>query len=222
MKTVMIIAAHPDDEILGAGGTMRRHVEQGDSTFCLILGEGCTSREGRLSNGVEKLRSDAGKAAEIMGFADILFAGLPDNRFDSVDLLDIVKVIEAHIKKIMPDIIYTHSSTDLNIDHVVTHRAVLTACRPVGDCSVKEVYAFETLSSTEWSFGRECFRPNVFIDIEATMDYKLRAIKCYTSELREYPHPRSIKGIQTAARRWGMAVHKEYAEAFELIRKVTD
>jgi len=226
MKTMLTIVAHPDDEILGVGGTLAKYINDGDEVYCLILGEGMTSRnkkrEDTEQEKLEELHNDTLKAAEIIGFKDVFFSNFPDNRFDSVDLLDIIKEIEKYIVKINPDIIYTHHHGDLNIDHQKTFEAVLTACRPVGEYNIKEIYAFETPSSTEWNFsyGDNSFNPNVFVDITETIDKKLKAMGCYQSEIRDYPHPRSIEALKTISKKWGTVVGKEYVEAFELVRQV--
>ncbi|PUU87597.1 PIG-L deacetylase family protein [Halanaerobium sp.] len=225
---ILTIAAHPDDELLGLGGTIRKRVNNGDQADCLILGEGLTSRENNRDQvskeSLEELYSDTYQAAEYIGYDNLYFSKLPDNRFDSVDLLDIIKEIEKVIKKVQPDIIYTHHYGDLNIDHQRTFEAVITACRPVGEYRVKEIYAFETPSSTEWNFqyGDNTFKPNLFVDISETIEAKLKGMDCYDSEKRDYPHPRSLKALKTIAARWGTVVGKEYVEAFELIRKVED
>ncbi|HHV72896.1 MAG TPA: PIG-L family deacetylase [Clostridia bacterium] len=226
MSKILVVAAHPDDEILGVGGTVRKHADNGDIVECLILGEGLTSRGAKREDISQEelamLHGHTLQSAEIIGYKNVYFSNFPDNRFDKVDLLDIVKEVEKYIGIVKPDIIYTHHYGDLNIDHIRTFKAVLTACRPVGEYTVKEIYCFETLSSTEWNFGdkNNSFRPNVFIDIENTLSFKLKAMTCYETELREYPHPRSLKGLEISAARWGMVVGKKYAEAFELIRKV--
>lgn len=226
MSNILVIAAHPDDEILGPGGTIAKHAMNGDDVYCLILGEGQTSRyENRemadLAE-VDNLHTDSKKAASKVGYVDIYFSNLPDNRFDSVALLDVIKVIEKYIDKIEPEIVYTHHYGDLNIDHRVTFEAVLTACRPISGNCVKEIYCFETPSSTEWNFayGDNTFKPNVFINIEKTLAAKLAALQCYESEIREFPHPRSIKALEVIAAKWGSVAGVNYAEAFELIRKV--
>ena len=226
MSRILVVAAHPDDEILGAGGTLARHVAQSDEVFALILGEGQTSRwssrESSDKQAVEELRKDTLAAAEVIGFSKTWSADLPDNRFDTVALLDIVKCVEKYTALIRPEIVYTHHAEDLNIDHRITFEAVLTAARPIGDYSVKEIYAFETVSSTEWNYGSrsKSFCPNVCVDIEAFFERKCEAMKEYRSELCRFPHPRSLEMLDAAARRWGATVGKTYAEAFELIRKV--
>jgi LmbE family N-acetylglucosaminyl deacetylase len=225
---ILIIAAHPDDEIIGCGATAAKLVRSGCAVNVLILGEGVASRFTKKGPGLKKeitrLHKMTNKAAEVIGFKNVIFEDLPDNRFDSLDLLDIIKVVENHVTKLKPDIVYTHHKGDLNIDHELTHRAVLTACRPIGDYSVKEVLCFETYSSTEWSFGNSAniFNPNVFEDVGKTFRFKKSALKCYESELRDFPHPRSLKNVELAASRWGSTVGLKYAEAFELIRKVGD
>lgn len=225
MSKVLVVAAHPDDEILGVGGTVAKHSDNGDRVECLILGEGQTSRWNKRENAetevIEKLHKNTLEAAKIIGYNNVEFSDLPDNRFDHVDMLDIVKIIELKIEEYQPDIVYTHHGGDLNIDHQCTFRAVLTATRPVNNYPVKEIYTFETLSSTEWNFeSNSVFKPNVFIDIEQFISKKIEAMNCYHSELCVFPHPRSIEGIQILAKRWGMVVGRQQVEAFELIRKV--
>ncbi|MFZ7133088.1 MAG: PIG-L deacetylase family protein [Eubacteriales bacterium] len=228
MSRILVIVAHPDDELLGLGGTIRKRVINGDIADCIILGEGYTSRGERREDTDQKLVSslheDAKKAAQITGFRDIYFESLPDNRFDSMDLLDVIKVVEKHIEKLKPDVVYTHHHGDRNIDHRITYEAVLTACRPVGEYSVNDIYTFETPSSTEWGFtrGSSTFTPNVFEDITDTLEYKINAMACYKTELRDYPHPRSLKALEIIAAKWGMVVGKRYVEAFELVRSMRD
>lgn len=226
MSKILVIAAHPDDELLGIGGTVRKYCNANHDVECIILGEGMTSRANKREDTPKELIDDLHdqtiKAAQRIGYVNVHFANFPDNRFDSVDLLDIIKVVDSHIQRFQPEIVYTHHYGDLNIDHRKTFEAVITACRPVGTYCVKEIYSFETPSSTEWQFqhGDKTFKANVFIDIEDTLQAKLDAMACYQSELGEYPHPRSLEALEIIAARWGTVVGKRYAEAFELIRKV--
>lgn len=226
MKTVLVVAAHPDDEILGVGGTVARHVAEGNQVYALILGEGQTSRGTHREEVnravVDELHQNTLESAKAIGFREIFFADFPDNRFDQVDLLDIIKSVEQKIDELQPQIIYTHYSGDLNIDHQYTARAVLTAARPIGEYCVEEIYAFETLSSSEWNFNysaQPAFCPNVFVDITNYYDKKEQAMKCYVSELCEFPHPRSLTGMDTLSKMRGMAAGMKRAEAFMLIRK---
>lgn len=227
MNRVLVVVAHPDDEILGLGGTIRKRVNNGDEIYCVILGEGFTSRGSKRGdtniNVVNELHEDSIKASKIIGYKEIYFESLPDNRFDSVDLLDVIKVVEKYVEKYQPDIVYTHHYSDRNIDHRITYEAVLTACRPVSHCSVKEIYSFETPSSTEWGFTKsKIFTPNVYESISETLQNKLDAMTCYKSEIRDYPHPRSLKALEIIAARWGTVVGIEYVEAFELILNIRD
>lgn len=225
--TVLVVAAHPDDEILGCGGAMARFAAEGQRVHIGILGEGISSRHQRredaASSDLQALQKDAHAAAAAVGARDVRFGGLPDNRFDATALLDVVKIVEAWIADVRPDVIYTHHPGDLNIDHGVTFRAVLTATRPgVSAVDVRDLYAFEVPSSTDWAFQRiqPAFRPNVFVDVSATIDAKIAAMECYESERRTAPHPRSPEILRATAQRWGSVAGMASAEAFELIRSV--
>lgn len=227
MSNVLVVAAHPDDEILGVGATVAKRVAQGDVVQAIILGEGQTSRwENRKEVPKEILKdlhSDTLQAAKCVGYEKVYFADFPDNRFDHVDLLDIVKYIEKVIEEFLPDVVYTHHGGDLNVDHQMTYKAVLTATRPVGEYSVKEIYAFETLSSTEWDFSyQNPFLPNVFEVVNHFMQVKIDAMKCYHSELCEFPHPRSLEGLHALAHKQGSVVGKEFVEAFMMVRYINE
>ena len=225
-RTVLVVAAHPDDEVLGCGATLALRAARGDVLNIAILGEGVTSRYARQADAdraeVAALREDARAVAAMLGAKSVVFGGLPDNRFDAVALLDVVKQVEAWVHDVDPDVIYTHHPGDLNVDHRVTFQAVLTATRPVPGCRVKELYACEVASSTEWAFQQLVppFRPNVFEDVTRTIDLKVRALERYRGEHRPFPHPRSGDALRAAARRWGSVAGVEYAEAFELIRAI--
>ncbi|MFA6423041.1 MAG: PIG-L deacetylase family protein [Patescibacteria group bacterium] len=219
---ILVIAAHPDDEILGCGGTIARLVKEGNEAYTLILGEGVTARDDKRDTNVRNdeinsLKEQMNKANEIIGVKEVITEDVPDNRFDSVDLLDIVKKIEKIKDRINPDVIFTHYCNDLNIDHKITAGAVLTATRPMVGETVKEIYSFEILSSTEWNYPLT-FSPNTYFDISKTIDLKTEAMKQYKSEIRNYPHPRSVEGIELSANYWGVRTGLKCAEAFELIR----
>jgi LmbE family N-acetylglucosaminyl deacetylase len=223
---VLVVSAHPDDEVLGCGGAIARLVGEGDRLYLAVLGEGITSRyehrEKADSSLVDGIRGRCKEAAEILGAEDLFLFGLPDNRFDTVPFLDIVKKTEKLVARLSPTVIYTHHEGDLNIDHSITYRAVLTAARPVQGSGVRDIYTFEIPSSTDWAF-RQCeqvFRPNVFIDITKTLDTKIKALSVYETEMRAFPHPRSPEAIQANARRWGSVVGCEAAEAFTLVRSI--
>ena len=221
---ILIIAAHPDDEVLGCGGTIAKLCEN-NTVYTLIIGEGITSREisdEEKKEELKKLKEQSEKANKILGIKKLFFDNFPDNKFDIVPLLDIIKSIEKVIQEIKPQEIFTHHFGDLNIDHQITHKAVLTATRPVGDYSVKKIRSFEVLSSTEWNYQNQTniFTPNIYIDISETIEKKLDAMKCYKSEIMDYPHPRSFVGIKILAKKRGLEVGLKYAEAFCLIREI--
>lgn len=221
---ILFVTAHPDDEVLGCGGTIARLAEEGKDVFIAILGEGITSRckeqGGVNEKEVERLREVSRQVAKRLGAKDIFLKKLPDNRFDTIPMLELVRMIEELVMLIKPEVIYTHHSSDLNVDHSMLNRAVLTATRPVPCCPVKQIYTFEIPSSTEWSFyqGPNAFRPNVFFDITKTLDAKLHAMRLYESEIRLFPHPRSPEALRALARHRGSVVGLEAAEAFEVIR----
>jgi len=223
---VLVIAAHPDDEVLGCGGTMARLAASGHGVHVAILGEGITSRHDQRADAdpalLARLRESSHRAGAILGARSVQTFGLPDNRFDSVDLLDVVKIIERLVQDIAPRTVYTQHGGDLNVDHQVVFRATLTATRPVGGSPVQAVYAYEVPSSTEWAFQRfaPAFRPNVFVDIASTVSKKVEALGCYDGEMRAFPHPRSAEALHAIAKRWGAVAGVRAAEAFELVREV--
>ncbi|TAK30030.1 MAG: PIG-L family deacetylase [Chloroflexota bacterium] len=225
MESILVVCAHPDDEVLGCGSTIARLARE-QEVHVVILGEGISSRyDGRQSApsaGLLRLREEASAVSRLLAAASVRFGDLPDNRFDELPLLDVVKRVERWVEEVQPHAVYTHHPGDLNMDHAVTFRAVLTATRPLVGCPVREVYAFEVPSSTEWAFQHlePPFRPNVFVDVTTTIETKIQAMQTYTSEARPFPHPRSPEALRAIAQRWGSVVGVSYAEAFELIRSV--
>jgi N-acetylglucosamine malate deacetylase 1 len=216
-KKILVVAAHPDDEVLGCGGTMAKFANQGHEVRILLLGSGRADPSSPQERQKILRQSDSANFT-LLGFRErVAMYQFPDNAFDSVKLLDIVHVIEKQKELFQPDSIFTHSIHDLNIDHRITYQAVITATRPMkGEC-VRDIFSFEVLSSTEWNYPTR-FSPNFFMDISETINTKLQAIQCYKGELKKFPHPRSLKGIRLNSEYWGMKVGYENAEAFELIR----
>ncbi len=223
---VLVIAAHPDDEVLGCGGTIAQLAAECQEIHIAIIAEGITSRYMKREEADEKLlkqlHNQSRQAAKILGVSQVSFHGLPDNRMDRLELLDVVKTIESVIKKEKPDVVYTHHGGDLNIDHALIFRATLTATRPMVGDSVKSLYAYEVASSTEWAFQQfsPSFQPNLFVDIESTLEKKIAAMEVYSSEARTFPHPRSPESLRSQARRWGSVVGLRAAEAFQVVREI--
>lgn len=227
MKTALVIAAHPDDEVLGCGATIARLVREGWAVHVFIAAEGATSRSDKR-NPVEHeaALSDLAKCAEtannILGTTSVKLCALPDNRLDGVELLDVVKLIEAEIAQYRPSLVLTHHSGDVNVDHRVLHDAVIAACRPQPNHSVKNLLFFEVPSSTEWrpAASGMYFAPNYFFDVTDFLPQKLEALRAYGSEMRSFPHPRSIDAVEHLARWRGAAIGCAAAEAFMLGRSV--
>jgi LmbE family N-acetylglucosaminyl deacetylase len=224
--TTLVIAAHPDDEVLGCGGTIARLAAEGETVCIAILGEGITSRQPQRLKAnalsVKTLSERSHQVAKMLGATDVFNYSLPDNRFDTVPLLDVTKIIEELVSRVKPDVVFTQHGGDLNIDHVVTFRATLTATRPMAGGKVRAVYAYEVASSTEWALGQfePRFHPNVFFDISETLEKKISAMQSYESEVRCFPHPRSAEALRASAQRWGSVVGVAAAEAFQCVREL--
>ncbi len=226
-RSILAVVAHPDDEVLGCGGTLARYATEGCNCHILILSEGVTSRDNKRNLKkrafeLKRIKIQAQKAAKILGVKTVNFNYFADNRMDSVDFLEVVKAVEKIVKKTKPVIVFTHNSSDLNIDHSITAKAVVTATRPVPGISVKEVYSFEVPSSTEWAFPekKNVFVPNNFIDISNSLKIKIRALEAYPSEIRKFPHPRSKEAVISLAKTRGAQAGLKAAEAFCLIRRI--
>ena len=217
---ILIIAAHPDDEVLGCFGAVARLINEGFEAYTLILGEGKTSRgeQGQdFAQEMDILEQECVKANELIGVREVFRANFADNRFDSSHLLDIVKAVEKVVSKLQPNIIFTHYEKDLNIDHQMTFKAALTATRCLKGQSVREFYSFEVVSSTEFNYPLS-FCPNFYFDITSTLQSKIKAMSLYKSELCEFPHPRSLENIELNAKYHGVRVGVPYAEAFVAVR----
>jgi LmbE family N-acetylglucosaminyl deacetylase len=217
---IVVIGAHPDDEILGAGGTLARHVMEGDEVHAIVVADGASSRA--PDEMMFALKEDAARAAETIGFASIRVQSLPDQRLDTVPFIDLTQNIEAILDDIQPHVVYTHFPGDVNVDHGLVARAAWTACRPYVRPQLRRFAVFETPSSTEWAWpvNDSDLRPNHFVDITETLDTKIAAMECYKSELREYPHPRSSRSLRERAAFWGSQVGRLAVEPFRILRDV--
>jgi len=215
---ILVIAAHADDEVLGCGGTIAKYKDQGATVNVAILADGVSSRneENAGYNPEILIRNTAAeKANKILGVDKVKLGSFPDNRMDSIDLLDVVKYVELLIEEFTPDMILTHHSNCLNIDHRIVNQAVCTACRPQGNYSVKSILFFEIPSSTEWQINSlGGFSPNLFEDITSYMPKKIEALEVYSMEIRDWPHPRSIEGVLHLSKWRGATVGVDTAEAF--------
>jgi len=228
MKEVLVVVAHPDDEVLGCGALIRKIICEGGNVKLIILGEGSSCRfsldsieSKEVKQAIEQRRSFANQALDILGIKDVFFGDLACGRFDRIPIIDIGKLIERHINECCPDTVITHFGQDANSDHRITFNAVIAATRPIPGMPVKNVLSFETPSSTEWRFV-ETFKPNLFVDVEEYFQAKIDAFNCYfPTEGGEFPFPRSEIGLVTFARYRGMQAGLNCAEAFEIVRNVS-
>jgi LmbE family N-acetylglucosaminyl deacetylase len=212
---VLVVAAHPDDETLGAGGTIARHARHGDEVWVALM------TNGREPHGaIEAAR----RAGDVLGVKRVVFFGFPDQRLDDRALLDVIQPLEQLVDELHPEIVYTHFANDVNQDHRVVFQATMVATRP--GSGVRRLLSFEAASSTEWAppIAGHVFAPSVYVDVAETLLVKIEAMRCYSdapeSEVRAYPHPRSYEAIEVYAKRHGIEAGLEAAEAFMLIREL--
>lgn len=216
---ILVIAAHPDDETLGAGCAIARHADDGDRVHILIMAAGLDSRDGSADASAHAaLHDQARKAARILGAVGVEFVDFPDNAMDTIPLLTAVKRVEQAIAKYRPHTIYSHTASDLNIDHVITARAVMTAARPLPGAIVRRILAFEVPSASGWDAAAPPFRPNMFLNAEGLVERKLSALAAYEGEMRPFPHARSMEGVRARHVAWGAQVGFSAAEPYELVR----
>ena len=223
-KKILVVASHPDDEILGCGGTIAKLSKSGNIVKTIILTKGISSRFDSNKNEIIKLQDKLNKSSKaankVIGVKNLKFFDLPDNQFDNNSLLSLTKVIEKEIKNFKPNIIFTHFINDLNIDHQYTSRAVLTAARPQTKNSVEEILFFEINSSTDYQINSNGlqFMPNYFVDISKTVKLKKKALEIYKSEMKKYPHSRSVKAILNKNISIGNSIGLGFCEAFQIAR----
>ena len=223
MDKVLVVAAHPDDEVLGCGGTLARHVGAGDKVDVLFMTDGVSAREGATAKDQSERRHSAEQAAHILGVATLEFLGFDDNRMYAVPLLEVVKKLERYIQKYAPETVYTHHWGDLNVDHRTSFNALITACRPTPDQCVNKIFCFEVPSSTGWGASGvdNQFQPNHFVDISDTIDAKMEALSKYDLELRDYPHARSLESVRALSQYRGTTMGVKHAEAFLMYRSIS-
>jgi N-acetylglucosamine malate deacetylase 1 len=213
-RSVLVIAAHPDDELLGCGGTVALHARAGDRVTSVIVCEGESLRYGPGGVG----QSDhTRRAAGVLGVQDVRALGLPDQRLDTFTLTEIITPLERVVREVRPEIVYSQFGGDANQDHEILFRALLIATRPT-EAYLRAIYAFDTASSTEWGYPR-AFVPDTWVDISTTLETKIEAMACYESEVRPYPHPRSLEALRHRAHAWGNQVCMDAAEVFMTVRR---
>jgi len=219
-KRVLVVAAHPDDELLGLGGTIARHVSHADQVTIGLVADAGTARY--QDETIQVVRRCTLQATSQLGVSDVRFAGLADQKLDTLPILEITQWIERILQDIRPQIIYTHHRGDINRDHQVVHEATLTAARPYSTPYIERILCYETPSATEWAgpYSENYFMPNVYVDITAHLESKLKAMSAYTTELRCFPHPRSLESLQARAVYWGSIIGAAAAEPFMLVREV--
>ena len=219
-KIILVIAAHSDDEALGCAGTILKHTSAGDIVHLLFMTNGVGAREASVDD-VEKRISASENAINILNVSSVTNFNFPDNQMDTVALLDVVKAVEGKVNELSPEMVYTHWGDDLNVDHKITHDAVVIACRPYPNQPVRSLYSFEVLSSTDWASGTDkMFHPNLYVDISDFIDQKVAILECYQDEMRSPPHTRSIENTVNLAKLRGNTVGLKYAEAFRVIRVI--
>ena len=224
IKKLLVIAAHPDDELLGCGGSIAKYLNNGVLVKVLFLGEGSTCRYDDPSckeavAAIAERNLWAVEALGVIGVTDFEFYNLPCGRFDQTPIIVINKIIESVIRQFSPDTVFTHSAGDSNNDHRIAHRATIMATRPCGENVVNRLFCYEVLSSSEWSYTSS-FLPNYFISLtESQLLAKWSALECYATEMRDYPFPRSWVGVKNLAEKRGMQAGIEFAEAFQLVRE---
>ena len=225
MKKVLVIAAHPDDEVLGCGGTIARLTAEGAECHLLIVTDGSSAQyreSDHLYEIIEAKKKETKGCADLMGFKSICYGELPDMKLDTTPHIRINQVIEKVIDEIQPDTVFTHFWGDVNRDHQEVYKSTLVAVRPVMGQVVKELYCYRVPSSTEWTPNKAdtMFMPNYFVDIENFAEQKYKAFACYSTELRDYPHPRSVQYLRENDKVVGLRVGLLVAEEFMMLRKL--
>lgn len=214
MKRILVIAAHPDDEMLGCGGTIKKFINSGCEVITVIVAKGRPDKQRRINRFCKRANAQ-------LGVANVVFLDYPNLKLETYPLHEIVEKLAVLVDTYEPEVVLTHYQGDINRDHQVTFEAVLTATRPLPGKKLVELLCFETVGSTEWGATKyDAFRPNFFVDISDTIDDKIDALRHYDLEMRPAPHPRSYEGVRLLAGVRGMTVGVPYGEAFEIVRRV--
>ncbi len=209
MKRVFVVVGHPDDESLGCGATIAKHISQGDEMYCLVVANNYRS---------PKISEHFAKAMKVLGVKNYRLLNLPDSQLEKYTRMEVAQMVEEYVGEIgIPDVVYTHDADELSQDHRFTFWVAMTVFRPVWGKAIS-IYTFDSPSSSEWS--PQLFHPNIFVAIKGFLGKKIEACKCYETEFRELPHPRSVESLEARARYWGMHCGLEYAEAFKVVREV--
>ena len=214
-EKVLVIAAHPDDETLGMGGTIHKLSLLGSRVRVIFLSDGVGSRD-EIRESVDSRRAAAISALRVLNCTDVHFYDFPDNSMDTMPLINIVKTVEKSIDDFNPTVLFTHFPHDLNVDHRITSQACLVAARPKVNRSIKSLLYFEVQSSTEWNFGSSQFIPNMFVDVSDSFGFKVDALKEYQVEIEAFPEARSFAGVEARSTVRGVTVGVSNAEAFQI------
>lgn len=220
MARVLVIAPHPDDEVLGCGGTIVKHASEGDEVYLCIVTKAYPPEWSE--DEIRERRDEVLRVNKILGVKKTCFLDLPTVKLDTIPQKELNEVIAQVTNKVHPEIVYIPHGGDVNRDHGLVFDAMMVAARPKPGSVIKKVICYETLSETEWAapFPENAFMPNVYIDISGVLETKLKAMAEYKSELREFPHPRSLEAISALAKVRGTVVGVEAAEAFMLVREI--
>ncbi len=217
---VLAIAAHPDDETIGAGGVIARHVAHGDEVYWCIVTQGYSPPWSEET--LAEARSQVDEVQEVLGFREVFLLGFPTVKLNTVPYIDLCSALQQVVDQVQPEIVYTTPRDDINQDHRIVYEATLVAARPLPSSSVRRLLCYEISTTARFGLpaGSTGFAPNVFVDISRYLEKKLEAIRCYRTELREYPHPRSVKGLRLLAEERGLSVGLQAAECFQLVREL--
>jgi LmbE family N-acetylglucosaminyl deacetylase len=218
MTRVLVIAAHPDDEVLGMGGTIAVHTGGGDPVRVVVVTDGSSTQYPGDDETRARKEEEARRAARELGVEDYVHLDLPDMRLDTIPHVEVNRVVEEHVRDLAPHVVYT-AQPDVNRDHRALFDSVAVATRPMPGQPVRRVLTYAPTSSTEWTPAAvNWFVPNWFVDVTETLERKIAAFAHYETEQREFPHPRSERAIRAAAAFHGASCGCEYAEPFVLVR----